>query len=206
VEAAEGRLISRSDSEADVATTGPEDPGWRPNLKQMLKHHVTPWSVKPRYQQGVHPLTTLRSLYLSLLLAGPLMLYVVTFISPYGDPSPALAAGLGAVGVVCLAASRWAWNRELKIGSREELAQSFRSTFFLAFALSEIPMLVSFAVSVARDEWWPFLIGLGFFLVGMASIAPTRGRLQAKDDELRARGSPHLLTEVLADPPETTGA
>lgn len=160
-----------------------------------------PWTVVRSERPGVPFLITLRNLYLSLLSAGPLMLLVLSYIFPFGEPSLGLGTGLAAFGISCLAASGWAWNREVQIGSREEMRRSFQQSFFLAFALSELPMLVSFFACFVVDEWWPFLIGLAAFLIGMARIAPSRGHLEAKDDELRARGARYLLTEVLADPP-----
>jgi hypothetical protein len=186
-----------------MATTGPEDPGWKPNFKVMLLHHLMPWKVMSGGRAASHPLTTLRSVYLSLLSAGPLLLLVLSYITPFGEPALGLAAALAVLGVACLAASRWAWNRDIKIGSRDEIRQSFQANFFLAFALAEITLLASFTACFVVDGWWPFLIGLAVFLIGMARIAPTRGHLEAKNDELRVRGSRYLLTEALSTPPET---
>jgi hypothetical protein len=40
-----------------MATTGPEDPGWRPNLNLFRRHHLMPWTVLSKSKPDVRPTT-----------------------------------------------------------------------------------------------------------------------------------------------------
>ena len=178
-------------------TTEPLDPGWRESLRGFLFFTHIPWRAK-KSRTG-NPISVLRSLYLCLFLAGFLILYVLVFISPFGDPEPGLALALAVPGVAFVSASMALWRRPLSVESAGSLVVDFRSRFFLCYALSEFPLLGSFIVSMLVDEYWPFLIGLACFSIGMIAIAPSRRTFRRRDEELAARGSPLSLTRAFAE-------
>lgn len=185
-----------------MAATGPQDPGWRPNLKMLLTHLVMPWLLPRTMSGGIASLTQLRTLWLGLFMAGPLILLVLVLVMPFGDPSFPQALLAIAAAVWSILGARLPWRRPLDASSRAKLSQSYRTTFFLAFALCESGMLWTFVLSFTGDGYWPFLIGLAGFVFGMLHIAPSRSHLDRKDAELRARGSRYSLTEALSSPPE----
>jgi hypothetical protein len=127
---------------------------------------------------------------------------VLVLIQPFGDPT----AGAGALALFFAVESNvgawWAWRKPLDPSSPEELRKSFHAVFFLAFALGESGILFTFVMAFIVDGYWPYLIGLGGFLLAMARIAPTNHNIEKKDRELVARGSRYLLSEALSQPPD----
>lgn len=176
----------------------PPDPGWAPVRRIFLRHLIMPWRLGRRPGGGdQHPLTVHRLLFVALLWAGPLILFVLTRIVPFGEPRPGVAMAVAGVALAGFTASGWAWRRPLTANDPSALAGAFRKQFFLSFVLTEAPMLIAFVVSMMIDEWWPFPIGLAEFLAGMSMIAPTRTNFERKDAELAARGAPVTLTAAL---------
>lgn len=172
------------------------DPGWWEPLKGILITNHFPWRRGKAGPRPRNAISLLRSLYLSLFLAGWLLLYVLLMIRPIGRPQAALGAGLAVLGAASVSASQWVWRRPLDMGDARFVAASFRTRFFLSFAVAEAPIFVSFAAAMIVDEAWPFVIGLAWFSLGMIAIAPSRRTFRSKDEELAARGSPISLTRA----------
>lgn len=185
-------------SEQDGMASQPyEDPGWRPAFKQLVVGHFS-WR-KATEGDGV---LTIRALFLWLLMAPLLILYVMTLIDgPVGAPDVALGSVAVALGFAGIAAAYWTANRKLETRSAAALAESYRKLFFLGFALNEIPLLVSFALCFVENGLWPYLIALPFFLIGMALIAPSRRNFERRQAQIHAQGSVLSLGRALSSLP-----
>lgn len=178
-----------------------QDPGWGPAFKYALPGAA-------RRAQGAAGVTVLRGLFLALAGAPLTMLFVMAFIfEEVGSPDPPLAAVVVAVGVAGVVAASWTRRRPLEGSSEKEIAATYRTLFFLGFALAEAPLLVNFVLTFVVDELWPFLMALPLYFVAMASIAPSRSNLDKRDEQLRGRGSTvslrRALNEPIAWPPRT---
>jgi hypothetical protein len=71
----------------------------------------------------------------------------------------------------------------------------------LGIGLAESAALVGFAVVFFTGERWLYFEGLAFALVGLGLIAPTRGNLERRQQQITAQGSPLSLIEALRNSP-----
>jgi hypothetical protein len=171
-----------------------EDPGWLPALKGFgaAFFRRSPGGVK----DGV---TIARVLFLSLLLSAFLILFVLSFaIERVGDPETPAWLAVASLGLVGAAAAAWTSKRPLDVGSSSTLAASYRTNFFLGFASSEAPLLMSFVVCFVLDERWPYLVALPFFALGMAVIGPTRLNLERRQQQIERQGSDLSIGRALS--------
>lgn len=174
-----------------------EDPGWVPAFKRMGIGGLR--GTKGVEVDGV---VDTRLLFLSLLVAALLILYVLTFIiEPVGVPDPALGSVVVVFGIAGVTAAAWTANRKLNISSAAALAGSYRTNFFLGFALNEAPLLMSVVYCFIREELWPYLIALPLYLIGMALIAPSRRNLERRQEQVHRQGSTLSLGRALSSPP-----
>lgn len=182
-------------TESDDLSSQPyDDPGWFPALKSMR-----PGLGRPPSGSDADGVLVLRALFFSLLLAPFLILYVLTFIiEEVGDPEPPLAAGLVVLALGGAAAAAWSSRRELDVSSAGSLAQSYRTLFFLGFALNEAPLLIGFVVCFIQDEMWPYLVVFPIFLVGMWLIAPSKRNFERRQEQIHRQGSMLSLGHVLS--------
>ncbi|MDQ3619920.1 MAG: hypothetical protein M3391_07300 [Actinomycetota bacterium] len=174
----------------------PEDQGWGPVVKHYLLSGLTLGLYARRTHATTDGLTTIRLLFLSVMQAGILVGVVLLFIVEIGSPGTFALLPLG-LGIAGVAAVGWARRRPLNAASPRELARSYNANFFTGFALAEAPLMVSAGLALWRQELWPYLLSLPFFLVGMALVAPGRKNLAADQRELEARGTSISLTEAL---------
>jgi hypothetical protein len=178
-----------------------EDPGWLPALARM--YIGSQFAFKKRPSDGM---IILRLLFLSLLISAFLILFVLSFIiDRFGAIELALAVGIATFGAMGVAAAFWARNRELDLSGPAMLAHSYRTNFFLGFALSQAPLLISFVISLIKHEQWPYLVALPFHLIGMAVIAPSRRNLTRYQAQIVRRGSTISLAEALSTFPPNRG-
>jgi hypothetical protein len=178
-----------------------QDPGWLPALARVhLGAQFMPRRTEP------DGLIVMRILFLALLMSSFLILFVLTFIvGRLGIPAPALGLLIAALGIVGIAGAVWASNRELDVSTAFALAESYRTHFLLAFALSEAPLVVSFLVCLVRHQQWPYLVALPFHLIGMALIAPGPRNLNRHQEEISSRGSQLSLGRSLSSFPPGKG-
>ena len=169
-----------------------EDPGWT----RAMPGPFMPW------RKQTDGLLTLRGIYSSLFYAGFLILYVLSAIDPgMGRVSYPLAAGVVFMGLAGIAAAHWSTRRPLNTGSSRHLAASYRESFFLGFALNEAPLMMSFVLVFIRDEMWPYLLALPFWVIGMVVLAPGKANLRRRQQQIMAQGSMLQLVPALRETP-----
>jgi hypothetical protein len=163
---------------ADGANTPYQDPGWSGVMRAFGKLGQS---------DGI---TVLRILFLSLLAAPFLILYVLAFIADeIGSPTGPLLLVIVAVGVLVVLLVRRIITTSLDATSADKAVEKYRSRFFLAFALNEFPLLLSFVLTFTEEEMWPYLAYFPFFLAGMWAIAPGKRNLEAIEQDLMQRGA-----------------
>lgn len=174
-----------------------EDPGWLPAIKG-----VGVGGLRGTKGAEIDGVVVIRLLFLSLLMAALLILFVLTFIiEAIGVPDPALASVVVVLGIAGVILAAWTANRKLDISSASALADSYRTNFFLGFALNEAPLLMSFVFCFLREELWPYLLALPLYLIGMALIAPGRRNLERRQAQLHGQGSTLSLGRALSSLP-----
>lgn len=185
------------DEPDDVAMQPYEDPGWFPALKKMR-----PGMHRLPSGPGGDGVVILRILFLSLLLAPFLILFVLTLvIEEVGTPQPLLASGIVLLALAGAAAAGWTSRRELDVGNAGSLAATYRTNFFLGFALNEAPLLIGFVFSFTEDAMWPYLVAFPIYLVGMWLLAPTRRNLERKQEQVHRQGSMLSVGRALSSMP-----
>lgn len=153
---------------------------------------------------GPNGVSLLRLLFLALFGAALLIGVVLTFvIEEMGSIDLPVAAGLLAYGLVGVMGARWAMHRPLDTTDHAGLARSFNANFFIGFALAEAPLLMGFVFCFVQEERWPYFLCLPLYLVGMATIAPTRANLERRQGDLQAQGSDLSLGAALAQAPRS---
>ena len=181
-----------------------EDPGWVEPLRCLGRAMLRPWRA-----EGVlgasDGLSRLRAVFLAFPLALVFYFVVAVLLIEDGGPSPQTWAlsTVGIAGIVGIVCTRWTASRRLVSSSDRELADSFRTNFFIGIAFAETPVLLGFALALVQDSLAPLLVGFSFTLVGFWILVPTRAHLERRQRELTATGSPLLLGEALsqAHPP-----
>jgi hypothetical protein len=169
------------------------DPGWGAVIDRILRRRG------PRGRDG---LTVLRLVFLTLLAAGLVILYVLTIVGEsVGSPTPERAVLMAALGVYAVGVALLMRRRTLDPSSAAALADAYRANFFLAFALIEAALLTSFVFVFVLDALWPYLVCLPFWLIAMLLIAPGRRDLARRQQELMATGSPLSITQSLMENP-----
>jgi hypothetical protein len=177
-----------------------EDPGWLPALKRIGVGRIRP---SPKGQPNGVIIT--RVLFVSLLLFAFVILFVLSFIvERVGEPEGIALVAVVGLGLGGIAAAVWAAKRPLDVGSSTSLAKSYRENFFLGFALNEVPLFLSFAMCMIREEQWPYLLCFPFFALGMAVIAPSRRNLERRQQQIQHQGSSLSLGRALSHVPRTS--
>jgi hypothetical protein len=151
-----------------------DDPGWAPALKHLLP------GLGGR-AGAASGLVLFRVLFLTLLSAAFMILFVMTFVEDeVGSPDPPVAAVVVVIGMAGAGVAARMSRRPLEGHDASEVVAAYRTTFFMGFALNEIPLLVAFALCFVEDALWPYLIALPLYSVGMAAIAPGRRNLDRR--------------------------
>ena len=145
-------------------------------------------------------LSGLRLLFGQLFLAGLAILVVISRIVPVGRPSGWLRFAVPVLGVYGIGAALWSQRRSLSTESSEALAASFRSNFFVGFALNEGPLLLAFVFSFVENQYWPYLFALPFWAIGMWTLYPSNAVLERRQQEITAAGSTLDLRSSLDAP------
>ena len=180
------------------------DPGWSEAAKHTLPAMIFPFLVlrSRRVPADMNALTALRAVFLSMLGAQLIIVFLVWLImkdepAESSSSSGIFAAGVAVAGLVGLGTIRYFAARPLETGDATQLAGSYRTAFYLKIALAQMPLLLGFAGSFVTDAWWVVLAGLPFSLAGFAMTAPTSGNLAREQARLRSQGSPLDLVEAL---------
>jgi hypothetical protein len=173
-----------------------DDPGW-PNLLIMF----VPFWVNRRAKGAPESLTATRYLWLaftySLLLFGFVLWFIADGPGEVTTEATTAAYVVAGIGIAALIANRWGWNRPLRTMDEMALLASYRTNLFLAIAFAEAAALAGFVATFVSGEWWVYLVGLTFGLIGMARVAPTSGNLDRLDERVREQGSPLSVRRAL---------
>lgn len=112
----------------------------------------------------------------------------------------ALLVGIGTLDTAMV---WWARTRPLDPSNPDSLRQSYVATFMLGTAVALSSALIGFVLVFITGHIEPLFVGMVFSLVGLAMIAPTRREIERREQELRSKGSPLSLVDVLVS--TTTG-
>jgi hypothetical protein len=150
-----------------------EDPGWLLSFRRL--------HPGPRGGAVLDGLVLLRMVFLALLLAALMILFILGFIIPAtGTPDLGLSVAVVIAGLAGVAGAAWTRARELDVRNASHLALTYRTSFFVGFALVEAPLVMSFVLCFITQRSWPYLMALPLYLLGMALIAPSRHDLERK--------------------------
>lgn len=175
-----------------------EDPGWRRAVFSQL------FPIGSRKTARVlDGLTVTRVLFVALMqaaFAGGLILVIITrrLGHPRGVPL-VLVVLLALAGIGAATRLR---DTPLDAKSLSELGTVYRARIFKAFIVNEIPLLVALVAGMVRQELWPYILELPFFIVGMTLIAPSQKNIGKDQGTLSASGSRLSLRAALMAPPE----
>lgn len=179
------------------------DPGWGKPLRRFLPFVLMPALITRRRADGEPEIVVLRTAFLAFVAAlfGFLTVLLVLFPLTSDGPTDPLVHVLVGVGPFTLAAVPWARRRLLDAcAPPAELADSYRTSVFLAIAFVESAALFAFVATFLAEAVWPYLVGMSVSLIGFAAIAPTTGRVRTLDEDLARRGCQHSLRAALFDP------
>ena len=180
-----------------------DDPGWELSPRTLL--FLWPGYLRlraRRAQRAGDGLAVIRQVWISfaaaLLLIGAVSAAVAPTL-PKTSATPWVAL-LAVVAIGATAAESWALARPLRCESLVALSATFRTRFFLAIAFSESVALFGFVATINTGRWWLYFLGLPVGLIGHLRAAPTRGNLEAAQDDLRAKGCGLSLVRALRTP------
>jgi hypothetical protein len=145
----------------------------------------------------------MRQLWATLTGAGILVAVVVAFIGDEWGTS-GIAYGIP-LGLLSVAAAMFGRRRPLDLSSEENLALSYRTNFFLSFALVEAPYLIAFVLTFVLGQMSVLFTTLPFFVAGMSLIAPLSRELSRRQQEIMASGSSLSLENALRKAPTRPG-
>ena len=193
--------MSSGEAGADVYD---EDPGWRRSLVGLILLMPGVSLVLAQRRAGlVDGLVLLRTLYLSFVsaLVG-IALVIAVILGIPADPETPRNVGVATiivvvVGLVSLLGARHFSHRALTCNSEQDLAESYRKSFFLGVALAELAALVAFVASFVVDAGWLYLLGAAFSAIGFAWLAPTVGHLARRQGDLSRAGCQFSLRAAI---------
>ena len=156
--------------------------------------------VDSRGRAGKDGVSLLQQLWATLAFAGVLIAVIVGFLGlDWGGPT---ALGVGAaLGLLSFGTAVVVRRKKVDASSEEALAASYRTLFFLSFALVELPYLISFVLTFVLDEKLVVFAALPGFLIGMFLIAPFSSELRRRQREITAQGSHLSLEDALRKMP-----
>ena len=181
-----------------------EDPGWRHSLVGLILLMPGISLVLAQRRAGqVDGLVLLRTVYLSFVSAlVAIALVIAVILGIPADPETSQGVGVATiivvvVGLISLVGARQFSNRALECNSEEDLAESYRKSFFLGVALAELVALVAFVASFVVDVGWLYLLGAAFSAIGFVWLAPTVGHLARRQDDLSRAGCQFSLRAAI---------
>lgn len=179
------------------------DPGWWPAVR-LVAFRTPPLLLIPafRRRRATDGLIGFRTAFIGLVLALPLYLILLAFDRTWNDGSVPIrvVVALAVLGIASLVLVERSRSTPLDIENPERLAESFRSRTFAGIGFAEAPALLAFVAVLASGSVWPYLVGLGFSLLGLWLIAPGARELARRQEEITSRGSPLSLVGALRFP------
>jgi predicted permease len=110
-----------------------------------------------------------------------------------------IVSGLYSIGGVL-----WARSRRLDTSNPAALAGTYPATLFVGIAMAQSAGLIGFALSLVAETIVPYLVGLGFAIIGLALTGPTRANLSRRQQQIRNEGSSLSLVDALMAAPPTS--
>ena len=174
-----------------------DDPGWRPSLRVLFPYAV--FFMRRRRQD---PITTLRILYITFVMALALYGFVLTFTAPFRSEHDGLgwAIGIGALALINLVMVGRV-ERPWSCDSDEALAASYRTRLFVRLAFAESTALLGFVAAFMIDGNWIYFFGVLCSLPAFIRLAPTKAAFIRDQDDLTNRGCAHSLIEAIRSTP-----
>jgi hypothetical protein len=128
----------------------------------------------------------------------------LSFIVPWdGSSAQDWFAGLVAIyGAAAIGLVQWARHRPLSLGSPKQLAASYRALFFIGLGYAQSAAYLGFVGVFLTDSLWVYVLGMGFGLLGLALLAPTRADITRRQQQIASLDSTKSLLEALVVPTE----
>lgn len=178
-----------------------EDPGW--SVGVLFRGLVPVWGVRALARE-TNGLRALRSVYSALVIAPFILLGVLAVLigpSSATFPPAAVAIGVAIIGLQAWLSGRYWARQPLPAHSAAELLKRYRALFFLRFAVAESPILAGFVgFFLGGGQLWIYAVGLALGLIDLLAMAPTRGHIAQRQQELVEAGSSLSLGGLLALP------
>jgi hypothetical protein len=174
-----------------------QDPGWKPALKGVWRG-LLPYTAHMALQRSV--LLGARGLVLASLFQWTAYGVILSFLG-IGNWRPTMAIVLvAAFGVVTLLLVVYFRRRPFASGDADALRQSAAQTFLVTYSLANAPVLAGFVgfFVVSDGKMLTYLSGIPFGLLAFALGGPTKANLARRQDEIRKRGTPLSLVEILS--------
>ena len=183
--------------DGDAGEQWDEDPGWRPSLRFLI-----PYAVFFLRRTRRDPITSIRIVYLTFVVALVLYGYVLLFITPFRSEHDGLGwtIGIGALAAVNLVVVRRV-ERPLSCESDTALAAGYRNRMFVRYAFAESTALLGFVAAFTIQGNWIYFFGALCSLPGFMRAAPSPAALIREQDELTARGCDRSLVAALRRTP-----
>jgi F0F1-type ATP synthase membrane subunit c/vacuolar-type H+-ATPase subunit K len=180
--------------DADAHQEWGEDPGWRPTLRVLIPFAPLVFRANRRRD----PITILRMMYLTFVLAIILYGFVLTQILSFRSTHNGLAwaIGIGAVALANLVVERRV-ERPLSCECEAALATTYRSRTFVRIAFAESTALLGFVAAFTINGSWIYFFSALCSAPAFWRAAPTKAALTRDQDELASRGSAHSLVEAI---------
>jgi hypothetical protein len=177
-----------------------DDPGWGPALTAFIPM-IGVAIASNRRRQHPNGLILVRQLFLSFVWSVVLFGFVLTLLQLSPDdasmPSGTAMVGVGVLALVVLVLRRLAM-RPLDGSSEAQLAQTWRTRFFLLIGLGELPALAGFIAAFQAGSVAPYFLGAAATGVLWVRAAPTAGHIARDQEALRDQSSPLSLLAVLS--------
>lgn len=170
------------------------DPGWKPAL--ALTSRIVPAKLPTS-----DPLTGMRSIFIGLVIALPLWILALSFITTSNRGSARAAPdAVVAVGAAALVGILLMRRRPLSLANEAALAGAFRAAMFIQIGLSEIPAMLGVAAAIVMRDLWVCVVGSVFGLIGLALTAPGPREVARRQRQIDAANSTLDLTRALMTP------
>jgi hypothetical protein len=153
----------------------------------------------------VSPLQTMRVVFAAFVASVAVLGVVVVVLAAAGDVPGTVPVGIAlvvvaAVGFVAPPLARIA-TPDPDCTTVASLRRTYSSRFFLRLALADAPAVAGLGGFLLSAQPFVYAVGLGFTVLELGRLAPTRGRLEDEGTELAHRGCMHPLLQALTAPP-----
>jgi hypothetical protein len=153
----------------------------------------------------VSPLQTMRVVFAAFVASVAVLGVVVVVLAAAGGVSGSLSVVVAvvvvaAVGLVTPPVARTA-TPDPDCSTVASLRRTYSSRFFLRLALADAPAVAGLVGFLLSGVPFVYAVGLGFTVLELGRLAPTRRRLEDEEAELARRGCLHPLLQALTAPP-----